>query len=49
MLESIRNVIALAAQDRCERLVGIAVVPFAEYGNEGGYGFGLEQRPPVTN
>ena len=45
MLESIRNVIDLAAEDGCERLIGIAVVPVAEYGSEAGYGFGLEQRP----
>ena len=48
MFESIRNVIDLAAQDGCERLVGIAVVPFGEYGSEAGYGFGLEQRPFAT-
>ena len=48
MLESIRNVIKLAAEDGCERMVGIAVVPVAGYGNEGGYGFGLEQRPPAV-
>ena len=45
MLESIRNLIGLAAQDRCDRLVGIAVVTVGEYGSEEGYGFGLEQRP----
>ena len=48
MLESIRNVIDLAAQDGCERLIGIAVVPVAEYGSEAGFGFGLEQRTPAT-
>ena len=48
MLENIRNLIDFAAQDGCERLVGIAVVPVSEYGNEGGYGFGLEQSPFAT-
>ena len=45
MLESIRNLIDLAAQDGGERMVGIAVVPVSEYGSEEGYGFGLEQWP----
>ena len=49
MLESIRNVIDLATQDGCERMVGIAVVPVSEYGSEEGYGFGLEQRPPAMS
>ena len=42
MLTSIRNVINLAAEDGCERMVGIAVVPVSDYGNEDGYGFGLK-------
>ena len=47
MLESIRNIIDLATEDGCERLVGIAVVPVGEYGSEEGCGFGLEQRTPA--
>ena len=49
MLESIRNVIVLASQDGGERMIGIAVVPVAEYGSEAGYGFGLEHRTPAVS
>ncbi|MCH7689278.1 MAG: hypothetical protein IH899_21825 [Planctomycetes bacterium] len=31
-----------AADDGVERVVGIAVVPKSEYGNESGYGFDLD-------
>jgi hypothetical protein len=34
--------IAAAADDRTERLVGVAVVPHENYGGEDGYGHGLE-------
>lgn len=41
MLASIRNIVLSAPHDGCERLVGIAMVPVGGYGNEEGYGFGL--------
>jgi hypothetical protein len=48
MLAALRQVleetIAIAAADRVERLVGVAVVPRENYGSEDGYGYGLEAR-----
>ena len=46
MLDAVKRLIesssASAADDGIERLVGIAVVPKSEYGNESGYGFNLD-------
>ena len=46
MLDAVKRLVesstGCAADDGIERLVGIAVVPKSEYGNESGYGFDLE-------
>ena len=46
MLEAVKRLVEssadCAADDGIERLVGIAVVPKSEYGNESGYGFDLD-------
>ena len=47
MLDTIKQIIDSAVLNPCERLVGIAVVPVSEYGNNDSYGVGLEQWPPA--
>jgi hypothetical protein len=43
MLDSIRNIVqhCIDDPDQIERIVGIAVVPKACYGDQSGYGYGL--------
>lgn len=45
MVEAVKRLVQssadCAADDGIERVVGIAVVPKSEYGNDDGYGFGL--------
>lgn len=41
MLEGIRRLVDSASPDGIERVIGIAVVPRQQYGDESGYGYGL--------